>query len=117
LVSVDRMCPGLGGQRVESGLECSLPRRRAQQRAYHGEAEACPEGRGRWIGFLGHHVSSKVGIGVKTTVKPLDTLVRRDRRGASSAGGPRSAGNLDSQAPGDGDRREKQQQPAPVLTG
>ena len=54
---------------------------------------------------------------MKTTVKPLDTLARRDRRGASSAGGPGSAGDLDRQAPGDRDRREKQQQPAPVLAG
>ncbi len=59
----------------------------------------------------------KKEVKLKTTVKPLPTLVRRDRRGVSSAGGPRSAGNLDSQAPGDGDRREKQQQPAPVLAG
>ena len=52
---------------------------------------------------------------MKTTVKPIPTLVRRDRRGASSAGGPGSAGNHDRQVPGDRDRREKPQEPAPAF--
>ena len=54
---------------------------------------------------------------MKTTVTSLDTLVCRDRRGVSSAGRSRSAGNRNRQASGDRARREKQQQPAPVPAG
>src|SRR5208283_1542828 len=65
LASAHWMRPGLLGQQAQGDLEFSWRRGRAQQRAHYGEAEACPQGCGRWIRFLGHHVSSKKGKGVK----------------------------------------------------
>ena len=55
----DRMRPGLGGQGSEGRLEFSRAGGELNSEPTTEKRKRAHEGRSRWIGFLGHHVSSK----------------------------------------------------------